>query len=167
MKLKHVLLLCGVILTIITVIGCGGGEKVAKDGDTVAVHYTGTLADGTEFDSSRGREPLQFVVGAGQMIPGFDKAVNGMKVGEVKTVTLPPEEAYGPYRPEMVLVVEREKLPPELVLEFGLQIQITSETGDMFIATVTEFTETTVTMDANHQLAGQELTFEIELVEIQ
>lgn len=168
MKIKNILSLLGIILIFTAIgFGCGGGTgAAAKAGDTVRVDYTGTLSDGTEFDSSRDRGPLEFTIGAGQMIPGFDAAVNGMKVGEKKTVTIPPEQAYGNYSEDMVLVVPRSELPPDITPEVGLKLQMQSNTGATAIATITEVAPDTVTLDANHQLAGKSLTFEIELVEI-
>ena len=139
---------------------------MARDGNTVKVHYTGTLEDGTTFDTSVGREPLEFTLGAGKMIPGFEKAVYGLAVGESKTVTILAEEAYGPYRPDLVAVVEREQLPAGLEPEVGQQLHAQQTDGSTARVLVTDVSETTITLDANHSLAGKDLTFEIKLVEI-
>jgi peptidylprolyl isomerase len=137
----------------------------AKSGDTVRVHYTGTLNDGTVFDSSQGREPLEFTVGIGQVIPGFDQAVTGMQPGDEKTVTIPSGEAYGEHRPEMMATVPREQFPAEIQPEIGQQLQV-SQDGQNFVVTVVEVGADEVTLDANHPLAGEDLTFKLELVEI-
>lgn len=137
-----------------------------KSGDTVSIHYTGTLDDGSTFDSSAGRDPLQFTVGSGQVIPGFDTAVTGMTVGEKKTVTIPSDQAYGPAHPEAIQAIPRENIPDEIPLEIGLQLQAQSPQGQPIPVTVTEITETEVTLDANHRLAGKDLTFALELVQI-
>jgi len=137
----------------------------AKAGDTVRVHYTGTLGDGSEFDSSRGREPLEFTVGEGQVIPGFDEAVTGMQPGEEKRVTIPADEAYGQRRPEMVGSIRREQFPPGIRPAVGQQLQM-SQQGHTFVVTVTGVSDDEVTLDANHPLAGEDLTFQLELVEI-
>jgi len=139
---------------------------VASDGDTVRVHYTGTLEDGTTFDTSMGREPLEFTLGEGKMIPGFEKAVYGLKIGKSKTVTIPAEEAYGPHRDDLVTVVEREQLPADLDPKVDQQLQMQQTDGRTAVVVVTDVSETTITVDANHPLAGKDLTFEIELVEI-
>lgn len=139
---------------------------MAKDGNTVKVHYTGKLDDGTIFDTSVEREPLEFTIGAGQIIPGFEEAVRRMQVGQVKTVTIPADEAYGPHNEDMVLVVERDKLPENLNPVVGQRLQKQQENGNMDVVVVTEFSDTTITLDANHPLAGKALTFEIELVEM-
>ncbi|MFH1650698.1 MAG: peptidylprolyl isomerase [Chloroflexota bacterium] len=139
---------------------------MAQDGNTVKVHYTGTLADGTLFDTSRGREPLEFALGAGQMIPGFENAVRGMAVGETKKVTLAPEEAYGPRREDLALEIERSKLPEGMDPEVGQRLQMVQNDGRAIAVTVTAVADTTITIDANHPLAGKDLTFEIEVVEI-
>ena len=139
---------------------------MASDGDTVRVHYTGTLEDGTTFDTSVGREPLEFTLGEGKMIPGFEKAVYGLKVGKSKTVTIPAEEAYGPHRDDLVIVVEREQLPADLDPKVDQQLQMQQTDGRTAVVIVTDVSETTITVDANHPLAGKDLTFEIELVEI-
>ena len=138
----------------------------AKSGDSVNVHYTGTLDDGTTFDSSKGREPLTFTLGSGMVIAGFDDAVTGMAVGETKTVTFPPEEAYGPVQPEMIQQVERSNIPAEIELAVGVQLQAGGPGQQPMIVTVVELDEETVTLDANHALAGKALTFELELVSI-
>lgn len=141
------------------------GVKYAKNGDRVKVHYTGTLDDGTVFDSSRGREPLSFTVGDGSMIQGFDKAVNGMALGEKNTVTIPAEEAYGPYREDLVLKVNRSELPEGLEPEVGNTLPL-QQNGYIIEVPIKEVTESHVTLDMNHMLAGEDLTFTIELVEI-
>ncbi len=138
-----------------------GGEGAPVDGDTVAVHYTGTLDDGEEFDSSRDREPLQFVVGSGQVIGGFDDAVRGLVVGESVVVRIAPEDAYGEVDPERILEFPIEEVPEEF-RQVGVEVLL----GGTTPATVIEVTEDTVTVDANHRLAGEALTFDIELVEI-
>ncbi len=164
-KNSHIVLAVILILGIILMPGCNTAQ--AKNGDTVQVHYTGKLADGTVFDSSVERDPLEFTLGAGQMIPGFEKAVLGMKVGGKKTVTIPADEAYGPHRDELMLEVPREKLPSGLTPQVGQQLQMTRPDGGMIVVTITKVSDTTVTIDANHPLAGKDLTFEIELVKIQ
>lgn len=138
----------------------GEEGRVAQLGDTVSVHYRGTLDDGSEFDSSAGRDPLQFTVGAGQVIPGFDNAVLGMAVGDKKEVRLEPEDAYGEHTEDRVISVPKEQAPDGL--EVGQQVMLGQAP-----ATVVEVTDEAVTVDANHPLAGQALTFEIELVGIQ
>lgn len=138
----------------------------AKSGDTVRIHYTGKLKDGTRFDSSTGREPLEFALGSGQVIPGFDNAVDGMKVGDSKTVTIAPEQAYGPRHEQLIQEVPKTALPPELEPEIGMQLQSKAPDGQTMQLLVTEVAEQTITVDGNHPLAGQDLTFDIELVEI-
>ncbi len=138
----------------------------AKSGDTVRIHYTGTLDDGTQFDSSAGRDPLEFALGAGQVIPGFDNAVDGMAVGESKTVTIPVEEAYGERHEQLVQQVSRDALPDEIEPAVGMQLQSQSPEGQVMMLVVTEVGDESITVDANHPLAGQALTFAIELVEI-
>ncbi len=148
--------------------GCGSSSAPAeaKSGDTVNVHYTGRLGNGTVFDSSVGGEPLQFTIGAGQVIPGFEQAVIGMQPGESKTVVIPPDQAYGPYYDELVMVVDRDRLPPDWEPQVGQQFPLTQPDGRVVWATVIDVSESSITLDANHQLAGKELTFDITLVEI-
>lgn len=138
----------------------------AKSGDTVRIHYTGTLDDGSTFDSSAGRDPLEFKLGSGQVIPGFDKGVDGMSVGEKKTIHIPADEAYGQKDDRAVQAIPRENIPDDIPLEVGIQLQMQSPTGQVMPVTVTEVTETEVTLDANHPLAGKDLTFELELVSV-
>ena len=138
----------------------------ARSGNTVRVHYTGTLNDGTEFDSSRGREPLEFTLGAGQVVPGFDAAVTGMSPGETKTVTIPAAEAYGAPREELVLSVPRTQIPPNIDPQPGQRFQV-GRGAQAFPVVVREVTDDHVVLDGNHPLAGQDLTFALELVEVQ
>lgn len=135
-------------------------------GNTVRVHYTGTLEDGTQFDSSRGAEPLEFAMGQGQLIAGFENAVAGLSAGESCTVTLTPEQAYGESDPDMVQQVARELMPEDLELQPGMVLQGQAGDGRVDNFTIVSLTEETVTLDANHPLAGKTLTFEIELVAI-
>ncbi|WP_375228782.1 FKBP-type peptidyl-prolyl cis-trans isomerase [Roseobacter sp. S98] len=137
-----------------------------KSGDTVAIHYTGTLLDGTTFDSSEGRDPLEFVVGSGQIIPGLDVALPGMAVGDKKTVDIACADAYGPLNPEMRQSVPREGIPDDIPLEVGTQLQMQTPTGQPLPVMVVEVSEATVTLDANHPLAGKDLRFDIELMRI-
>lgn len=138
----------------------------AKEGDIVRVHYTGKLEDGTVFDTSGDRAPLEFTIGRGQIIPGFEKAVVGMEPGETKTATIPPEEAYGPRREDMTLTVDREQFPEEINPEPGQQLQVQQPDGRAAVVVVSDVSESTVTLDANHPLAGRPLTFDIRLVEV-
>lgn len=135
-------------------------------GNTVRIHYTGTLDDGTQFDSSAGKEPLEFALGGGQVIPGFDRAVDGMTIGESKTVTIPPEDAYGMRHEQLVQQVSRSTLPEDLEPAIGMQLRSQSPDGKTLDLTVTAVEEESITLDANHPLSGQALTFAIELVEI-
>lgn len=137
-----------------------------QSGDTVKIHYKGTLDDGTVFDSSEGRDPLQFEVGSGQIIPGLDEAIPGMGVGESKTVTIEPEQAYGEPNPNAIQSVPRNTVPEELNISVGMPLQVQTEDGRQVNVTVKEITDDTVVLDANHPLAGKTLTFEIELVSI-
>jgi peptidylprolyl isomerase len=137
-----------------------------KEGNTVRVHYTGTLDDGSVFDTSKEKEPLEFTLGQGQIIPGFEEAVVGMKVGESKSVHIAAENAYGLHRDELVVDVPLDQLPQDLNLEVGRKLQMRQTNGQSIVVTVTGISEKEVTLDANHALAGQDLKFEIELVEI-
>ncbi|MBE1283806.1 MAG: peptidylprolyl isomerase [Rhodobacteraceae bacterium] len=137
-----------------------------KNGDTVRIHYTGTLKDGSVFDSSEGRDPLEFKAGAGQVIPGMDNEMAGMKVGEKKTLNIPCEQAYGPINPAARQAIPREGIPDDIPLELGTQLQMQTPDGQALPVTVVEVDEATVTLDANHPLAGKDLIFEIELVSI-
>lgn len=138
----------------------------AKTGDTVKIHYTGTLDDGNQFDSSAGRDPLEFTLGSGQVIPGFDKAVDGMTVGESKTVNIPAEDAYGPRHDQMIQEVPLDALPDDLDPQVGMGLQARRPDGAMMDLTITAVGEESITVDGNHPLAGQALNFELELVEI-
>ncbi len=138
----------------------------AEKGSKVKVHYTGTLTDKTVFDSSREREPLEFTVGAGQMIKGFDAAVDGMSIGESKTVTIPADEAYGPHNEEAMVKVAKTQLPEGLDPQVGLQLEATQPTGQKQVLTIAEVLENEVVLDGNHPLAGKDLVFDIELMEI-
>jgi len=137
-----------------------------KQGDTVRIHYTGTLTTGETFDSSEGRDPLEFTVGSGQIIPGLDAALPGMAVGEKKTVEVPCVDAYGETDPNATQTVERAQIPDDIPLDLGTQLQVQTPEGQVMPVTVAEVTETEVTLDANHPLAGKDLTFNIELVEV-
>lgn len=138
----------------------------AQKGDHVKVHYSGRLEDGTEFDSSQDAAPLEFTIGNGEVIPGFENAVVEMAPGESKTVTIPAEQGYGPHQEEMVATIERKGVPEDVDLVVGNQLEVSQEGGQSFVVTVTEVTEETVTLDANHPLAGKDLTFDIRLEEI-
>lgn len=138
----------------------------AKEGDTVRVHYRGKLQDGTEFDSSFERDPLEFTIGQGQLIPGFEEAVVGMEPGETKASHIPHDKAYGERRDDMVLEVAKEQIPENIEVEIGQQLQIQQPDGQAVPVTVADVSDETVTLDANHPLAGKDLMFELELVEI-
>ncbi len=138
----------------------------AKSGDTVKVHYTGKLEDGTVFDTSADREPLEFTIGQGQVIPGFEKAVVGMNTGDTKTEEIPPEDAYGPHLEELILEVDIDQIPENLDPQVGQKLQMRQDDGRMAIVEVTNVSESGMTLDANHPLAGKGLTFDIQLVNI-
>ena len=141
-------------------------SRRTASGDKVKIHYTGTLGDGTVFDSSRERDPLEFTVGEGQVIEGFEKAVVGMSIGESKQAMIPAAEAYGPRHDEMIMEVERTRFPEHIEPEVGQTLQIDRGEGRTVMVTVAGVTEASVTIDANHPLAGKDLTFDLELVEI-
>ncbi len=169
---KYAFLTGVLLLAAASVMGCASASGAAE-GDTVTVHYTGTLDDGTVFDSSVGGEPLTFVIGDGTMITGFDEAVRGMEVGEVKTVTIPAAEAYGEYREDLVVVLDRGELEEDLgledgALEVGEVVTLQNvDTEEIRYFTVISISDTEVTLDGNDELAGEDLTFEIEMVAIE
>ena len=138
----------------------------ATSGNTVKIHYRGTLTDGSEFDSSRERQPLEFTLGSGSVIPGFDKAVDGMTVGENKSFTIPCDEAYGPHNPNLIQEVPRGELPEGMEPQLGMRLSATVQGGQQIDLVVTRVTDETVHLDANHPLAGEDLTFEVELIAI-
>jgi peptidylprolyl isomerase len=138
----------------------------AKAGDTVKVHYSGRLTDGTTFDSSEGRDPLEFKVGNGDVIKGFDEGVTGMSVGEKKTVHIPADEAYGQKDGDRVVEFPRENFPPDLQPEVGMQLNMSNGAGQVIPVVIVEVGNESVTLDANHPLAGEDLIFDIELVDI-
>jgi peptidylprolyl isomerase len=152
------------MLTVIAAAGCATAQ--AKTGDKVQVNYTGKLSDGTVFDTSVGHNPLEFTLGDGKVIPGFEKAVLGMKIGEKKTVTVPASDAYGPRQEDLVIEIAREKLPTNITPEVGMRLQSTTKSGATITLTITKVTDTAVTLDANPLLAGKDLTFEIVLLKI-
>ena len=137
-----------------------------KHGDTVKIHYTGKFEDGRVFDTSVGREPLEFTVGEDQVIPGFEKGIVGMKQDESRTITIPPNEAYGPHHREMVLDIPRNDFPPNIQPEIGQQLELQQPNGQAVIVMVVGVTESCVTLDGNHPLAGKDLIFDIKLIEI-
>lgn len=137
-----------------------------KKGDTVKVHYHGKLTNGTTFDSSEGREPLEFEVGGGMVIPGFDDGVTGMAVGEKKTIHIPADQAYGPKQEEMIMEFPRDRFPADMVPEVGMQLNMSNGSGQNFPVTIAEVREAVVVLDANHPLAGEDLVFDLELVAI-
>lgn len=138
--------------------------QAIKNGDTVHINYTGRLDNGEVFDSSEGRPPLQFTVGGGQVIPGFENAVVGMQTGESRTVTIPPEEAYGPVREELFVEVPKDRLPAGMELASGMQLQMTDPEGKTIPAVVAEVMDTGIRIDVNHPLAGKTLIFDIQVV---
>lgn len=138
----------------------------AQKGHTVQVHYKGRLEDGTVFDSSEGKPPLEFTVGEGRVISGFENAVVGMEPGETRTIEIPPEKAYGEHRNDMVVEVGRDQIPGDVSPEKGQQLQLRQQTGEVIPVVVTDTSESTITIDANHPLAGRTLIFDIELVDV-
>jgi peptidylprolyl isomerase len=137
-----------------------------KNGDNVKVHYTGKLKDGSVFDSSRDREPLAFQLGAGQLIPGFEKAVVGMEVGDSTSVEIPPKDAYGDRNPEMIIEVSKQQVPPDLNPQVGQTLQVQQGNGQVANVVVHEVKSESIVLDANHPLAGKDLVFDIELVSV-
>jgi peptidylprolyl isomerase len=140
--------------------------STVKEGDVVKVHYTGKLSNGEQFDSSVGREPLEFTVGAGQMIKGFDAAMPGMNLGEKKTISIAPEDGYGERSEEAIIEFPKENIPADMKLEPGMPLTLSNQAGQPVPVIVVEVKEEVIILDANHFLAGQELIFDIELVEI-
>ncbi len=138
----------------------------AKEGDEVQVHYTGKLEDGTVFDTSEDGEPLSFTIGEERVIPGFEEAVTGMEPGDSKTTEVDPEQAYGEHREDMVMEMEKDQIPSEVDPEVGQQLQLRLENGQTVPVLITALGEDTVTIDANHPLAGRKLIFEIEVVDV-
>jgi len=137
-----------------------------KKGDKIKVHYNGRLNDGQTFDSSSGREPLEFEVGGGMVIKGFDEGVKGMAVGDKKTITIPFDQAYGPRNPDMIIEMPKDRFPKDMELEVGMPLGMSDGQGQQFEVTIIEIKDDSVTLDANHPLAGQDLIFDLELVEI-
>ena len=140
-------------------------SAVIQKGSTVQVHYTGKRADGSIFDSSRGREALTYTQGSGMLLAGFEQAVLGKQVGDVVTVTLSPKEAYGEYDPRQVFAVDREQVPSSIPLEVGTKLELSSEKGVLYVS-IKEVTPEEVILDGNHELAGETLTFEIEVIAV-
>ena len=140
-------------------------KEVAEKGDKVQVHYRGYLDNGSDFDSSRERDHISFILGEGQLIPGFERAVFGMKIGEIKTIRIAPEDAYGDHIPELVKVIDRKYMPGHLIPEVGQQLQL-GEGEEMAIVTIVEVTDKEIKLDANHPLSGKSLNFDLELVAI-
>jgi peptidylprolyl isomerase len=167
LKVGHIALIA-VMLTAAVLTGCGStATRVAQNGDTVQVNYTGKLADGTVFDSSVGHDPLEFTLGSDQVIPGFEQAVLGMKVGEKKTIRIPADEAYGQHLDELVIQVPRERLSSDQEPSVGQVLQITGQDGKTYYFTITAISDNgTLTLDGNPPLAGKDLIFDIELVKI-
>jgi len=145
----------------------GKDMEAAKDGDTVKVHYTGKLEDGTTFDTSDGRDPLQFTIGEKRVISGFEQAVIGMNPGESKTAKISADQAYGPYHEDFVQEVERDKFSEDMDPKLGDQYESRSPDGESIVVTVIEVTDSSVKLDANHALAGKDLIFDIQLLEIE
>lgn len=137
-----------------------------KDGDTVKVNYTGTLSNGEVFDTSEEREPLEFTLGQGQLIPGFEKAVTGLSVGDSTTVDIPSKEAYGDPREDLIISVPKEQLPDDVEPQIGMQLQVNQPDGQPIPVRITDVGDEELTLDANHPLAGEDLSFKIELVDV-
>ena len=149
-----------------TIIFYGENMTAAKNGDSVKIHYTVTLEDGTTFDSSAGRDPLEFTLGSGQVIVGFDEAVTGMKTGDTKNVTIAADKAYGQRNEEMVITAPRDQVPKDINPEVGQQLQMAGPDNQPIVVLITEVTDEHILLDANPPLAGKDLVFDIELVAI-
>lgn len=141
--------------------------SIAKVGDQVAVHYTGKHSDGSIFDSSEGKTPLEFQIGSGMVIKGFDDGVTGMSIGDKKTIIIPAAEAYGEHSTENTVSIERTQIPTHIELAIGASLNMHQDEGQVVEVLITDISETHVTLDANHPLAGKDLTFDLELVSIQ
>lgn len=141
-------------------------NMTAQQGQTVAVHYTGKFADGNVFDTSQGREPIEFTIGSGQVIPGFETGVTGMAIGETKTVIIPPVDAYGEWTEEFIHPIPRTEVPEGMELSVGMQLELSDPDGNILPVVVIEITDDMIVLDGNHPLAGQDLHFDLELVEI-
>lgn len=137
-----------------------------RSGDKVKIHYTGRLDDGRVFDSSKERTPIELTVGEERLLPGFEEALTGMEPGDERTVKIPADRAFGPHRPELMLSVGRDELPEHIKPQVGQQLQMQQGNGEVAVVTVAEVSDEQVTIDANHPLAGQDLTFDLELVEV-
>jgi FKBP-type peptidyl-prolyl cis-trans isomerase 2 len=146
--------------------GCSKSVEHVEDGDTVQLDYVGKLEDGSVFDSSAAGEPIEFTVGSAMIIPGLEKGIMGMTIGETKTITIPADEAYGPPHPELVMTVPKDKLPQDMELEVGGQLESHQPDGRVIYATITEIKDDSVTLDANHPLAGKTLIFDVKVVGI-
>ncbi len=165
-KLIFSFLILAVIVLLLVVIG-GGSGKVIKEGSKVKLHYTGTLDDGSVFDSSLNKQPLEFVVGAGQVIKGFEQGVIGMKLGDKKKIHIPSDQAYGPYNKENIGEFPKSKVPKEMELKVGVKVFLESQSnGGIAIATVLEIKNDTLVLDLNHPLAGKNLNFEVEILDV-
>ncbi|MEA2029971.1 MAG: peptidylprolyl isomerase [candidate division Zixibacteria bacterium] len=138
----------------------------ANDGNTVKVHYTGKLEDGTVFDSSEGRDPLEVKLGDNAVIPGFEKGLVGMETGDKKTITIPSEDAYGPHRDDLIVEANQSDFPENITPEIGLQLQIQKSDGQKLLVTIVKIEDDKVALDANHPLAGKTLTFDVEMIEM-
>lgn len=138
----------------------------AKAGDTVKVHYRGSLTNGSVFDSSEGKNPLQFELGAGKVIPGFDNGVKGMTIGEKKTIQIPVQDAYGPKNPKLIIQLDKKNFPEDIIPEIGLQLNMMNHNNEPVPVVITDIKDENVTLDANHPLAGEDLIFDIEVMEI-
>lgn len=141
-------------------------KEQAKKGDKVKVHYHGKLNDGSTFDSSNGRQPLEFEIGSGMVIKGFDEGITGMSVGDKKTISIPAEHAYGSVQEDMVIEFPRSNFPPDITPEIGMTLNMHSENGEELPVVIKNINDETITLDANHPLAGKDLIFDIELVDL-
>jgi peptidylprolyl isomerase len=137
-----------------------------KPGNKVKVHYTGKLEDGSVFDSSRERDPLEFIIGKEQVIPGFEEAILDMEVGDTITTAIPAEKAYGPYNKEMIMIANKNQFPKNLEIKIGQSLKLNPPKGEAMMVTITNIKDNDITLDGNHPLAGKELTFDLELLEI-